>query len=318
MPNAGPILVTGGAGFAGSHLLARLADTGAPLVAWHRPGAARQDLRPDVRWMAVELLDRAAVAEAVAAVRPAAVYHLAGAAHVAQSWTHTLETYQGNVLATHHLLSALCAADCRVRVLITCSGAVYQAQDHPLREQDPLAPGSPYAVSKLAQEMLARQLWEDQGLPAIVARAFNHTGPGQDSAYVASGIARQIARIEAGLQEPTLKVGNLEPKRDLSDVRDTVRAYVAMMERAEPGRPYNVCSGRALSIRALVETFTARAAAPVRIVQDPALFRPHDAPMLVGSHHRLTTDTGWTPELAFEQTVDDLLEYWRRRVHDAP
>jgi GDP-4-dehydro-6-deoxy-D-mannose reductase len=162
--------------------------------------------------------------------------------------------------------------------------------------------------------MLAQQSWRDDGLQTLIARSFNHTGPGQDASYVASGIARQIARIEARLQEPILRLGNLEPKRDLTDVRDVVRAYVAMMQTASPGRPYNVCSGRHLSIRTLVETFVARAETSVAIVQDPALFRPNDLPMLVGDHRRLTTDTGWTAEIPLEHTVDDLLRYWRQQI----
>jgi GDP-4-dehydro-6-deoxy-D-mannose reductase len=129
-------------------------------------------------------------------------------------------------------------------------------------------------------------------------------------------VARQIARIEAGLQAPTLTMGNLDPKRDLSDVRDVVGAYVAMMESATPGRPYNVCSGRGLSIRTLVETFVDRAARPIEIVQDPALFRPNDTPLLVGDPTRLTADTGWKPLIPLERTVSDLLDDWRARVHD--
>jgi GDP-4-dehydro-6-deoxy-D-mannose reductase len=186
-----------------------------------------------------------------------------------------------------------------------------------LTEEDPLAPTSPYATSKLAQELLSAHAWADEGVQALIARSFNHTGPGQDPAYVTSAIARQIARIEAGLQEPTLRLGNLEPKRDLTDVRDVVRAYVAMMAKASPGRPYNVCSGRHLSIRALVDAFVRRAQTPVIIEQDPALFRPNDVPLLVGSHARLTADTGWMPEIPIERTVDDLLQYWRGEIRRA-
>jgi GDP-4-dehydro-6-deoxy-D-mannose reductase len=310
---AGPILVTGAAGFVGGHLLDRLLADHDSVVAWYRPGAGTPRARPGVQWTPVELLDRDAVLQAVTAIAPAAVYHLAGAAHVGQSWQFTLETYQGNVLATHYLLNALRAAAPGVRVLVTCSGTVYQPLDRPLREDDPLAPGSPYANSKLAQEMRAIRAYEDDGMTVLVARAFNHTGPGQDPSFVAPGIARQIAQIESGRQPPVLRVGNLEPTRDLTDVRDVVRAYVGMMARAEPGQPYNVCSGRRLQIRALVEAFVARARTNIDLVQDASLFRPNDAPLLVGDHARLSAATGWQPQILIENTVEDLLEHWRKR-----
>jgi GDP-4-dehydro-6-deoxy-D-mannose reductase len=315
---AGPLLVTGAAGFVGGHLLDRLLADHDSIVGWYRPGTDPPGLRAGVRWVPVEMLDRGAVSGAVAAVQPSAVYHLAGAAHAGQSWQRTLETYQGNVLATHHLLNALRSSVPGVRVLVSCSATIYKPLDRPLHEGDPLAPASPYATSKLGQEMLGIRAWEDDGMAVLIARAFNHTGPGQDPSFVAPGIARQIARIEAGRQEPVLRVGNLEPKRDLTDVRDVVRAYVGMMARALPGRPYNVCSGRHLSIRALVEAFVSRAKTKITLVQDPALYRPHDAPLLVGDHTRLTSDIGWTPQIPIEETVDALLADWRARMMSEP
>ena len=306
--------VTGAAGFVGGHLIDRLVERGTSVVGWYRPGSDVAALRKDVRWIAVELLDRDAIARALEQSQPSAIYHLAAAAHVAQSWQFVLETYRTNVLATDYLLSAVARVNRNIRVLVSCSATVYQPQERPLTEDDPLVPTSPYATSKLAQELLATHIYREEAVPVVIARAFNHTGPGQDPSYVASSLARQIARIEAGLQEPTLRMGNLEPRRDLSDVRDVVRAYEALLADGTPGEPYNVCSGRARSIRALTDTFIARARVKVDIVQDPALFRPSDAPLLVGDHSRLTAKTGWTPSIAFEKTVDDLLSYWRARV----
>ena len=312
-----PILVTGAAGFVGRHLLQELLAAGERVVAWYRPGTEITTRAPALEWRQIEMLDREAVANAVQQLQPSAVYHLAGWAQVAQSWQQTFETYRNNVLGTHHLLRAVQRSVPAARVLVTCSGTIYAPQNRPLREDDPLAPASPYATSKLAQEMLARQAWADDRVPTLIARSFNHTGAGQDPSYVAPGIARQIARIEAGLQEPVLRLGNLDPKRDLSDVRDVVRAYVAIMRVGRAGQPYNVCSGRHLSIRELVETFVARAKVPLTVTQDPALFRPNDTPMMVGDHSRLTNDTGWMPAIPLYETVDELLSYWRTQIeHD--
>jgi GDP-4-dehydro-6-deoxy-D-mannose reductase len=310
---AGPILVTGAAGFVGGHLVDRLLHQGSTVVGWYRPGTDPSALARNIEWQSVELLDRDAVTHAVQEARPSVVYHLAGAAHVAQSWQQTVETYQANVIATHHLLSALALENPHPRVLVSCSGTIYRPQEHPLSEDDPIGPTSPYATSKLAQELLSLRVSRETGLPVIVTRSFNHTGPGQDPSFVASGIARQIARIEAGLQEPRLTLGNLEPRRDLSDVRDVVRAYTALVDQGAAGTLYNVCSGRALSIRTLVDTFLARAKVSVAIAQDPALLRPNDPPFLVGDRTRLSKATGWVPEVPLETTVGDLLEHWRRK-----
>jgi len=310
----GPVLVTGAAGFVGSHLVERLQQDGAEIVGWRRPAGPHAHVVDGIEWMDVELLDRAAVTRAVADVQPSAVYHMAGSAHVAQSWQYVRETYEGNVLATHYLFDALRRLDRRPRVLLPCSAHVYAPQPRPIREDDELKPASPYATSKLATEMLAEHAWTEDHVPAIVARAFNHVGPRQDPSYVAPRIARQIALIEQGRLEPVLTMGSLDPKRDVTDVRDTVRAYAAMMSRAAPAVPYNVSSGRAVSVGDLVRAFTERARREVKVVQDPARFRPNDPPLLVGDHSRLTADTGWEPRIPLEQTVADLLEYWRARV----
>ena len=303
------ILVTGAAGFAGSHLIDRLAGNGADLVAWHRPGGAPARQVPRARWQAVDLLDADAVAAAIARLRPSAVYHCAGAAHVGRSWDSTESTFAINVRGTHHLLQALERTGAGARVLIPSSALVYANANEALTEEHPLLPGSPYGLSKLAQEMLGCRT--NGPLGVTIARSFNHVGPRQDPQFAASGFARRIADIEKGRWDREISVGNLDACRDLTDVRDTVRAYTLILERGTPGRPYNVCSGRAITMRHLLDLLLARARVPVTVKVDPARYRPNDTPLLLGDPSRLRADLGWTAEIPLEQTLDDLLEYWR-------
>lgn len=305
----GPVLVTGAAGFAGRHLLQRLTPHG-PVVAWHRPGDA-PPATDGVRWAAVELLDGAAVARALDDAAPSAVYHLAGVPHVADSWARAADTLEGNVVGTWHLLDAMRTQGRTCRVVVTGSATVYQPSASALTEDDALAPNTPYGTSKLAQELVALTAFREFGLPVVVARSFNHIGPLQSPDFVASAFARQLALIEAGQLPPVLKVGNLEARRDLSDVRDTVRAYEALMGRGVAGRCYNVCSGAAISMQQLLDGLRAHIRVPVTVEQDPARMRPADTPLVLGDRGRLTADTGWTPEIPLETTLADLVEYWR-------
>jgi len=306
------ILVTGAGGFAGSHLLDLLAGEDA-VVAWHRPGSAPRAAGPSVRWEAVDLLDRGAVREAIRRTRPSAVYHCAAAAHVGKAWESTESTFAVNVLGTHHLCDALRREDLRVQLLMPSSAMIYRPSSDAMAEDDPLVPANPYGLSKLAQELLALRSIPD-GIDVRVARAFNHIGPRQDPFFAAPGFARRIADIERGQWAPEISVGNLDAQRDLTDVRDTVRAYRLILERGIPGRPYNVCSGRAVTIRHLLDLLIARARCPVTVKIDPARYRPNDNPILLGDPSRLRDELGWTPEIPLERTVDDLLEYWRGRT----
>ena len=306
------ILVTGAAGFAGSHLLDLLAHDGADLVAWHHAGGTPPRSAPRARWEAMDLLDPAAVSEGIRRVRPSAVYHCAGAAHVGKAWDSSVPTLAVNVRGTHHLIEALRRADLSVPLLIPSSAMVYRPGQALLSEDDPLVPPNPYGLSKLVQELLALQAMPD-GIDVRVARAFNHIGPRQDPAFAASGFARQIAEIEAERQEAEILVGNLDARRDMTDVRDTVRAYRAVLERGRPGRPYNVCSGRTIAVGGVLDLLVARARRPVRVRVDPSRFRPNDLPVLAGNPRRILDELGWTPEIPIEQTLDDLLEYWRGR-----
>jgi GDP-4-dehydro-6-deoxy-D-mannose reductase len=301
-------LVTGAAGFAGSHLLELLSRDPGRLVAWRRPGKTPPSVA-GVSWEEVDLLDGPAVHASIARLRPSVVYHCAGAAHVGRAWDDTSKAFAVNVMATHHVLDALDRAAVPARVLIPGSALVYAAADRALVEEDPLVPSSPYGLSKLAQELLGCRA--NGAIRVGIARAFNHFGPRQDPMFAASGFARRIADIEKGRWAPEISVGNLDARRDLTDVRDTVRAYKMIVERGIPGRAYNICSGRAIAIRELLEMMIARAKAPVTIVVDPKRYRPNDTPLLLGDPSRARSELGWAPEIPLEQTVDDLLAYWR-------
>jgi GDP-4-dehydro-6-deoxy-D-mannose reductase len=314
-------LITGAAGFAGSHLLDLLTDSSADsssnIAGWYRPGGTAPSTRGSaVTWEAVDLLDRSSVVDAIARLQPSMVYHCAGAAHVGQAWEQTEKTLAINVRGTHHLLDGLCQAQADTRLLIPGSALVYRPASEALTESHPLVPGSPYGVSKLAQELLAGHT-SASAVRITIARAFNHFGPRQDPAFSTSGFARQIASIEAGLQPPEISVGNLDARRDLTDVRDTVRAYRAIAERGEPGRAYNVCSGHAVAIRDVLDMLVARARLPISVRVDPARFRPNDVPLLLGDPSRLRDELGWTPKIPIERTLDDILQYWRQEVRRA-
>jgi GDP-4-dehydro-6-deoxy-D-mannose reductase len=310
------ILVTGAAGFAGSHLLDLLETGPATVVAWRRPGDPLPANRSgdELPWMSVDLLDREAVRAAVERTRPAAIYHCAGAADVGHSWERTRETLAVNVLGTFHLIEAVRRAGLPSRVLIPGSALVYRQSGHPLGETDAIGPISPYGFSKLAQEMLGARGVTEAKLPILLTRSFNHIGPRQAPSFFASSFARQIATIEAGRSEPVMVVGNLHARRDLSDVRDTVRAYRAIVERGRPGFVYNVCSGRAHTIGEILERLLARARVPIGVRVDPALQRPNDSALVLGDNTRIREELGWTPTIPIERTLEDLLDFWRASV----
>jgi GDP-4-dehydro-6-deoxy-D-mannose reductase len=311
-------LITGATGFAGGHLLERLVAQraqraqgahGSRVHAWaHRGGQTPGPDASAVTWASIDLLDRAAVRGALDLARPTVIYHCAGIADVSASWHAPALVLKVNVLGTHILLEALRELGLRSRVVLVGSALVYRPGDEAIDEDHPIGPTHTYGISKLAQELTAAA----SSLPTLLARPFNHAGPRQSPSYATSAFAQQIADIEAGRRAPVLHVGNLDARRDITDVRDTVRAYQALAESGQPGRPYNVCSGRAYSMRELLDILLSQARARVRVEVDPARLRPSDNPVILGSHARLTADTGWTPIIPIEQTLADLLDYWRR------
>jgi GDP-4-dehydro-6-deoxy-D-mannose reductase len=309
---AGAPLVTGATGFAGSHLVEHLIAREPAVAAWANPRGTVPDATDSrIQWRAVDLLDRDAVIAAIAELRPSAIYHCAGSADVADSWPHPVKPLQVNALGTHHLLNAVREAGLTGPVVVAGSATVYRPSAAPISEDSPIEPKNPYGVSKLAQEMIvARAVW----CPVVLARPFNHVGPGQLPVFATSSFARQIAEIEAGLDEPVLYVGDVDARRDMTDVRDTVRGYRMLAESGRAGRPYNVCRGVAYRIGDLLDTLLTLAQRKIRVVTDTERFRPSDNPVLIGDPSRIATEVGWQPEIPIEDTMRDLLNYWRRAL----
>jgi GDP-4-dehydro-6-deoxy-D-mannose reductase len=311
-------LVTGAGGFVGRHLLAHLSAEGdGPLWGLTRPNPAEAALPVAVRLLQTDLLDREAVRADLAEARPGLVYHLAAQASVPESHDDPWGTLANNIGAQVNLLEAVRQLEPPARVLVVGSSEEYgrvRSDELPLSESAQLRPLSPYAVSKVTQDLLGYQYAAAYGLPIVRVRPFTHLGPGQDARFAASAFARQIARIEAGLQPPVLAVGNLDAERDLTDARDIVRAYRLALLQGEPGEVYNVGSGRTVSIRVLLDGLLALSACAIRVEVDPGRFRPVESAAQIADCRRLQARTGWRPLIPLQQTLADLLEDWRQRV----
>lgn len=312
------LLITGAAGFVGRHLIAR-ARAGEPapqLIGWTLDdppawGAGMQ-------WDRVDIRSPEAVREAIARAAPTHVCHLAAAASVAGSFSGVRGTWDVNLMGTLSLLEALAAEAPAATLLLVSSSEVYGrafANGEPLDEDAPLAPMSPYAATKAACEMLARTF--PGGVPhTLIARPFNHIGPGQSPQFAMPAFARQLARIAAGHQAPELSVGNLDARRDFLDVDDVARAYLAILERAKdiaPGTAINICSGHTRRVGDLLDALIARSGLEVRVTQDPARMRPSDIPSAAGSNARARALLDWEPRVALEETLDRILIDWRER-----
>jgi GDP-4-dehydro-6-deoxy-D-mannose reductase len=297
-------LITGGLGFVGRHLSEHLRAQGDEVTILDRTG-------PNP----VDITDGASIGDAIAAAAPDAVYHLAGWADVGASWADPVGAFHANAEGSLHLLQACIAAQVD-RVLAVASADVYgivTEADLPLTEASPVRPTSPYAASKVAADALAQQAFLGHGLGVVRVRPFNHLGPGQSEHFVAPAIAARIARAERDGVD-TVPVGNLSARRDLTDVRDVVRAYRLLVEHGEPGEVYNVCTGEDLAIQTLADVLVGMARRPVELVPDPSLLRPVDLPVLRGDGSKLRAATGWEPTHTIEQTLADLLDDMRGRI----
>lgn len=310
-------LITGAGGFVGKHLLTYLAH----ITNWQLFGNAHT--RPDgldlprLEWLACDLTSREQVDEAVAHIKPDYVVHLAAQSNVQRAFADPEATLVNNMVSQLNLLDALRKHSPSARIMIACSSEQYglvHPEDIPIDEDTPFRPNNPYAVSKIAQDALALQYFLSYRQHTIRVRAFNHIGPGQSDAFVTAAFAKQVAMIEAGKQEPIISVGNLEAERDFSDVRDMVRAYHLAITKGEAGDVYNIGSGKGYAIQWVLDTLCRMSTVDVDVRQDPARMRPSDIPVMVCDPTMFRARTGWQPEIPIEQTLKDILDYWRMVV----
>jgi len=250
-------------------------------------------------------------------VKPDYILHLAAQSFVPTSWTAPAETLKTNIIGQVNLFEALRSLNLNPRVIVAGSSEEYgfvKRNELPIKETNPLRPLSPYAVSKVGQDMLGYQYYKSYGLNIIMTRAFNHTGPRRGEYFVCSNFAKQIALIEKGRQKPVIHVGNLKARRDFTDVRDMVRGYWLVMQKAKVGEVYNMASGNAYSIKETLNILLSLSEKKIKIKQDPERMRPSDVPVLIGDSTKMRRLTGWKPVIPFEKTMQDLLDYWRQKV----
>ncbi|MGE3269179.1 MAG: GDP-mannose 4,6-dehydratase [Chloroflexota bacterium] len=316
------VLITGVAGFVGRHLAAHLFAQGGHEV-W---GLARADreldgLDPAIRLVTADLRDRESVDGAISQSQPEAVYHLASQASVARSLADPLDTIMNNVVGQVNLLEACARYASDARILVVGSNEEYgltRPDELPLLETKELRPISPYAVSKVTQDVLGHQYFATHKLQIIRVRPFTHTGPGQASLFVTPAFARQLAEMELGRREPTMKVGFLDGQRDFSDVRDVVRGYRLLIERGTPGEVYNLGSGVPRSVRSILDGLLELTTARPTVTVDTSMFRPLEMPVMYADCTKIKAATGWQTEIPFEQTLRDVLEDWRQRLRETP
>jgi GDP-4-dehydro-6-deoxy-D-mannose reductase len=264
-----------------------------------------------------ELTDAGAVEHLISAIQPERIFHLAAQSFVQESFDEPASTLHINIQSQVNLLESVRRHGKQIRVHVAGSSEEYglvHPDEVPMKETNPLRPLSPYAVSKVAQDKLAYQYFKSYGLHVVVTRGFNHTGPRRGPVFADSTFAKQIAEIEAGFHPPVIYHGDLTSKRDLSDVRDIVRAYWLALEKAEPGESYNVGSGRTHTIREMLDVLLGYSKLKIRTEEDPARLRPSDVPILWADPTKFRAATGWEPKIPFEQTLRDVLDYWRERV----
>ena len=308
-------MVTGAGGFVGGHLIAELERE----TQWEIIGLERRpsSTKGRARMLVCDLQDRGLVERTVARYRPDFIVHLAAQSYVPQALASPADTIVNNSVGQIYLSEACRLAGINPVFLVIGSAEVYgfaQPDEMPLTEQQPFRPGNPYAVSKITQDMLGYQYFKTFGMKMVRLRPFNHFGPGQSDRFVLSSFARQIAQAEQGLIEPTVLTGDLSSERDFCDVRDVVQGYRLALERAQPGEAYNIGSGTARSVGALLEKLIGMASIPIDVRRDPARMRPSDVPVLVGDARKFREATGWEPRIPIDDSLLDTLNYWRTEL----
>ena len=318
-------LITGITGFAGSHLAEYLLAEEPEVEIWgtYRWRSRMENIRHvtgRIHLVECELRDASSVLSMAERARPDVVFHLAAQSFVPASWSAPHDTLTSNIAGQTNLFEAIRRLELDPVIQIACSSEEYGLvlpDEAPITEDNPLRPLSPYAVSKVGQDFLGYQYFKSYGMRVIRTRGFNHTGPRRGDVFVTSNFAHQVASIEAGDREPVIRVGNLEAIRDFTDVRDMVRAYWLAVQKGRPGEVYNIASGRGVRIRDLLDQLIALAQVEVRVEVDPDRLRPSDVEVLIGDTGKFEADTGWRPEIPFETTLRDTLQYWRDRLQAA-
>jgi GDP-4-dehydro-6-deoxy-D-mannose reductase len=312
------VLITGVAGFVGRHLAAHLfAEGGHEIWGLARAGHELVGLDPSIRLLVADMTNRDSVETAIAESRPEAIYHLASQASVKRSFDSPLETLQNNMVGQVHLLDACILSAPQARILVVGSNEEYGLTDPdelPIKENKELRPVSPYAVSKVTQDMLGHQYFRARNLQIVRVRPFTHIGPGQAQGFVTTDFAMQLAQMELGRCEPTMSVGNLDGVRDFSDVRDVVRGYRLLIERGEAGEVYNLGSGVGITIRSILDQLLSLTDVRPTVVSDPSRMRPSEIPAMYADCSKIYAQTGWKTEITFERTLSDVMDDWRQRV----
>ena len=313
-------LVTGITGFAGSHLAELLLKEGVQVYGiqrWRSKTENIEHITAQITFEEADLLDAHSLYSVIDKIKPDYIFHLAAQSFVQSSWASPTQTLEVNIIGTAHLFEAVRKTGLPIAIQIACSSEEYGKvlpNEVPIKETNPLRPLSPYAVSKLAMDYLGYQYHESYGMRIIRTRGFNHTGPRRGEVFAESSFAKQIAEIEAGRREPVVFVGNLEAQRDYTDVRDMVKAYYLAVEKCESGEVYNIATGKAWRIRAVLDLLISMSKVKGEVKQDPSRMRPSDVEILIGDNSKFIAKTGWKPEIPFEKTMEDLLNYWRGRI----